>query len=785
MTKKRKPFKFANYIADKSDFLINVEKIWKEQIHGHHMFQLVKKLKMPKKNLRHLNWRNGNVFERVNFLREGLKKAQLEVNLFPHDNNKKHMAASILEEYLEAKDDEEKLLFQCAKVEWLNEGDRNFAYFHKHFNNFLEKSSKVDHVDSLGNIFSTILGIDDANVMVKEVSNIEIKNAMLVLVIAKLLDLMILLLVSLRKPSPLCGRMSVLQLKTSFQMGSSLGKSITCCNVIYKCISKILTNRIKGGLDKLINLNQSAFIQGRSIQDNILLTQELLNGYNRKSGPKRCSLKIDIAKAYDTVSWDFLRNILIKFGFHVKMMDWIFTCVSSSNFSVCLNGEVYRYFQGGRGLRQGEPISPYLFTLVMEVFTLIVDHKIRNSDDFKYHVGCKDLKLTRLCFADDLLVLCHGDKGSIKIIKDSIDDFSKVSGLVPNLNKSIIFFGNVNLGTQRSILNIVHFKVGVFPVKYLGVPLLTKRLRKDDCKHIVDKVKIFLLPKSTVKDIEKVLKGFLWCQGFRKEARKHIEYKIGNGELISVWHDKWCEIGPLSQFITNRDIYDTRFNNNAYLADMINNNKWKWHNEWKDVFPGFITIPVPTCINHKDKHPKIGWRSLVWFSQNIPSHAFVVWMAIQKRLMTQDIIYQWNNDNSMGCSLCRSFMDSHDHLFFQCSFSYEIWNIVKDKSYNDNLKSNWDDFVRSIALFNKKAIKDIVRRLVFGAMVYYIWQERNKRQFTNERRSAKIIDGVILENVKLRLMSLNVLNSDNVQRVATYWGIHFKIKGGKDKLQGL
>ena len=59
-------------------------------------------------------------------------------------------------------------------------------------------------------------------------------------------------------------------------------RPIACCNVLYKCISKILTNRMKTSLDKLVNLNQSAFIQGRSIQDKILLTQELLKGYNRK-----------------------------------------------------------------------------------------------------------------------------------------------------------------------------------------------------------------------------------------------------------------------------------------------------------------------------------------------------------------------------------------------------------------------------------------------------------------------------------------------------------------------
>ncbi|GKE14880.1 RNA-directed DNA polymerase, eukaryota, reverse transcriptase zinc-binding domain protein, partial [Tanacetum coccineum] len=137
-------------------------------------------------------------------------------------------------------------------------------------------------------------------------------------------------------------------------------RSITCCNVLYKYISKILTNRIKGCLSNLVNLNQSAFIQGRNIQDNILLTNKLLKGYDRKCSSKRCALKIDIAKAYDT---------------------------------------------------------------------------------------------------------------SVKIIKDSIDEFSRVSGLEPNLNKSTIYFRNVN--DQRSILNVLPFKFGKFLVKFLGVPLIT------------------------------------------------------------------------------------------------------------------------------------------------------------------------------------------------------------------------------------------------------------------------------------------------------------------------
>ncbi|GJX82525.1 RNA-directed DNA polymerase, eukaryota, reverse transcriptase zinc-binding domain protein [Tanacetum coccineum] len=135
------------------------------------------------------------------------------------------------------------------------------------------------------------------------------------------------------------------------------------------------------------------------------------------------------------------------------------------------------------------PNSRYLFTLVMEVFTVIMAKNVANSLIFKFHPGCKELKMTYLCFADDLLVICHKSVECVKVIKDSIDEFSRVSGLEPNLNKSTIFFGNVKIGDQRSILNVMPFKVGKFPVKYLGFPLITKRLGREEYKQLIDKVR--------------------------------------------------------------------------------------------------------------------------------------------------------------------------------------------------------------------------------------------------------------------------------------------------------
>ena len=262
-------------------------------------------------------------------------------------------------------------------------------------------------------------------------------------------------------------------------------RPISLCNIPYKCISKILANKLKFILPHVINQSQSAFIKGRSISDNILMAQELFRGYNRDLGIAKCALKLDLHKAFDFVHWDFITALLHKMNFPSVFVNWIRVCISNTMFSVKINGVIFGYFKGTKGLRQGDPLSPYLFTIAMNAFSGFLAAK---PVGFKHHWRCKDLGLTHLFFADDILLFAHGDRLSISHLMDSVKTFSLISGLYPSLQKSTVFFCNYKVETVSWFDSLYRIPKGLLPVKFLGVPLISIKLSINDCMPLIARI---------------------------------------------------------------------------------------------------------------------------------------------------------------------------------------------------------------------------------------------------------------------------------------------------------
>ncbi|KAL0293496.1 UNVERIFIED_CONTAM: Retrovirus-related Pol polyprotein from type-2 retrotransposable element R2DM [Sesamum radiatum] len=229
---------------------------------------------------------------------------------------------------------------------------------------------------------------------------------------------------------------------------------------------------MRGILDKLVSPTQNAFVPGRSISDNILLAQELFSGYNQRHLPPRCALKVDLRKAYDTVEWDFLHAVLTLFGFPAQFIAWIMECVSTPSYSVCINGLPHGFFSGARGLRQGDPMSPFLFVLVMEVLSLITQQIIDQDGGFSYHWRCGDIRLFQLGFADDLLLFSKAETASVLVFKRALTMFADLSGLHANIQKSHLILSRAALPLRDALLATLDFQEGHLPLRYLDYPFL-------------------------------------------------------------------------------------------------------------------------------------------------------------------------------------------------------------------------------------------------------------------------------------------------------------------------
>ncbi|CAL1355748.1 unnamed protein product [Linum trigynum] len=345
------------------------------------------------------------------------------------------------------------------------------------------------------------------------------------------------------------------------EMASQL-RPISLNNVCLKAITKAITNRLKPIMRKLVSPRQSSFIPGRQTTDNIIVLQEVLHTLRKKKGKKGgIVMKIDLEKAYDRLRWDFLRDTLKEIGLPSSWISCIMYCVENNKMRLLWNGDLSQTITPTRGVRQGDPLSPYLFVLCMERLSHRIDRAIQEKQWKPLRLSPGGPTLSHLFFADDLVLFAESDASQIRIIKQCLDEFCSSSGQRVNYHKSAMFVSaNIPRRRARALSERMEIPLTVDLGRYLGVMAIHGRVKRGRYQDLIIKIQrklapwkakhlsiaaritlvkavtssipiypmqVELLPKTVCKTLDQINRGFLWGES---EGKKKL-HLVGWAQL--------------------------------------------------------------------------------------------------------------------------------------------------------------------------------------------------------------------------------------------------------------
>jgi hypothetical protein len=205
-------------------------------------------------------------------------------------------------------------------------------------------------------------------------------------------------------------------------------------------------------------------------------------------------MKLDLQKAYDRVNWGFLKLVMIQFGFCPKFVDWIMECVSSVSFSILMNGGITKKFLPSRGLRQGDPLSPYLFILGQEVLSRLIEREFHRGSISGVKMNVNGLAFTRVMYADDIMLFAKANSKEVRILDKCMVTYCEWSGQSINRNKSgLICSKLVPREKKRELKFILAMKKVQENANYLGDPLFHSSCRIKDFRFLQEKLEARLL----------------------------------------------------------------------------------------------------------------------------------------------------------------------------------------------------------------------------------------------------------------------------------------------------
>lgn len=539
----------------------------------------------------------------------------------------------------------DSMLCQKARMNWLKLGDGNTRFFHqaiqkrktrnnirkllwenkwitsladiqqaflKHYSNFF-RSSGSSFLE-LGSLSLPRLTSQDNSNMVRGISKQEIEAALCNMAEDKAPGPDGLNVRSLKFLWPLIGSKVELFISNFFKSGiipPGLNSSfitlipkvtepktimdfrpISLINTTFKILTKILATRIASHMQYLISDCQTGFIKGRQASESILMVKEIAHSL-QKENKKGLILKLDFEKAFDTVNWEFLMATMRRMNFAEEWIKWIKAILESARVSILVNGAPTREFSPGRGLRQGDPLSPLLYNLVGEVLSSMLKEAACNGIFRGIQMKNTAQQLTHLQFADDTIIFVEDSVESIEGVKKVLQCFQLISGLKINFEKSEILAHKTCRETQLKGAKVLGCQIGSWPMKYLGVPIgfsckrkvfwepLVKNFKRKLAqwkaeslnqagrlilvKAVMDNLPIYWLnlhkiPTSVCERLERIRRDFIWghinakdntrrklhltkwgniCKPKEQGGLGLVPIRVKNQALLGKWSYRW------------------------------------------------------------------------------------------------------------------------------------------------------------------------------------------------------------------------------------------------------
>eukprot|EP00253_Pinus_taeda_P024446 PITA_24446 len=671
-TPRSKAFRFEKFWLQHPNFVKLLEQWWREplQVQGTKMFKLQSKLKHIKSKIKHWNTTEfGNIFKEKSTLEgklERIHKSWISGNITEESKEKEK---DLMTQWHQRSLQEETLWKQKSRVLWLKEGEQNSKFFHRstldyrNTNKILNlKNASGDTLHNHREIFSLLT---DHFKLITQESPIERTDAINSLtqsipkVVTKDQNLSLLKEISMEKveeavksmpndkaPGPdgftinffkACWQTIKIEIwevvEDSRRFGTILKsinstflalipkeenaqtpekfRPIALCNVIYKIISKVIANRLKPILPNLILEEQSGYVEGRQILDNILLAQEMVHTLQirKKAG---MLMQLDLSKAFDKVNWNYLEAVLTAFGFDKKWNKWILALIKSSSFSILVNGSPSETFTLSRGIRQGDPLSPFLFVILMEGLSRLI-HKAKADGNIRgLHPLHSSPATTHQQFVDDTLL--HGTPTvkealafkSILTLFNKASEFWDLKGVLcppntweprlpPNPGKSTLAkLENKCKHWTRRALN------------FAGRLVLTKAILQAIPHYLLS---ILPAPQGILHRIRTIQRTFLW--------RGNVEK---NKWALVAWN-KLCK----SKSLGGLNLIDPQTSNNICGAKLW----WRWLKEphlpwakhWKEKYtPNCSETDLIRLQEVREGSPI--WNLAKWNRNIIQDHSF-------------------------------------------------------------------------------------------------------------------------------------------------------------------